>query len=220
MLYSNIFLSGGGDVWQTKKLDILFKRSLNGTKLLYIPWAIYPARYNLAFRWINYALPWLEIVLFEEGQKWDVKEMLEQFDGLYIWWGNTYRLLKLLKSTGFDEMIKIFIKSQKPIYWVSAWAIILWKQIGTAPDANVVKLDLSDSWWLNLLAWWAIYPHYKLKRDYEIFDYVKSYQIPVIAIPEGEWVVVKDKKLYSVNKGKVWLFNESGSKSSLGVALS
>jgi len=50
---------------------------------------------------------------------------------IYIGGGNTFKLLKELKESGFDKELLKFIKEGKPVYGGSAGALILGKNILT-----------------------------------------------------------------------------------------
>jgi peptidase E len=102
----------------------------------------------------------------------------------------------LIRKTWFIEVIQLFYKQGKPLYGGSAWAIILWKEIHTSPDINVAKLDFTASLWLDYCKWYAIFCHYTEKDDPEIYNYIQSYDIPVIALPEWTGVYTLNTTYY------------------------
>lgn len=113
---------------------------------------------------------------------------------VYIWWWNTYRLLKLIKDTWFSKVIEQFLANNKPIYGWSAGAIIMGKNIHTAEDRNAVKLLFNESSWYNVCKNYSIVCHYisSNSSDNEIRDYVKYHQHLLFAyLNEPELFVIR-----------------------------
>jgi len=214
-MQNNIFISGWGDEIQTKEFDRIYKEMLKGKNILYVPWAFYPNNYWSCKRWINNVFPHNEgyyVYMIAENDNIDLSYFVDKFDGIYIWWWNTFRLLKLIKKTWFYKVIDKFSKLQKPIYGGSAWAIILWKEINTSPDMNVVKLSLEETYWMDYFDGFSIFCHYNKDYDVEINDYVRNYNIPVIAISEWSWIYTKDSKLFLWWNKEVYIFDKMWKK--------
>lgn len=136
------------------------------------------------------------VEILHETDDVDIDHISNNYDGMYIWWWNTFRLLKLIKDTWLDHVIRALLAGEKSIYGWSAGAIILWKDIHTSPDVNVTKLSFHESVWFNLFAWHSIFCHYTDAYDLEIYDYIAHYQFPVIALPEWVWVYLKYAVMY------------------------
>lgn len=198
---SSIFISGGWDSETSRIFDQWYIETLQWWKnILYIPRAFHSDRYPSCQERINNIFPkenWYNVTIIHEKDIIINNILFDQYDGLYIWWGNTYRLLYLIKETWFYKIIEECMKLNKPIYWGSAWAIILWKEINTAPDINIMKLNLNETWWYNYFNNHSIFCHYNNKDDREIEEYIKHYQIPVIALPEWTWIY-KHNNIYKV----------------------
>jgi len=212
---NNIFISWWWDANQSKLFDKLFKEQLLWKRILYIPWAFYSQRYNNCLNWIYNIFPksdWYNVKILNENEQINIDLLINNYDWIYIWWWNTFRLLKLIRNTWFDKVINKFIKIEKPIYWWSAWAIIMWKEIHTSPDLNVEKLNFEDSLWLNLFKWYSIFCHYKDEYDSEIYDYVKNYNIPVICLKEGVWAYIKNNLIYIAGIDSAYILNKKGKK--------
>lgn len=193
---ANFILSWGGDYTDSIKIDNLYKWMLSGKNILYIPRAMRPEKYPSCLEWIQNTFPideWYTVHLLSEQEFLQhSQEYLSIYDGIYIWGGNTYRLLKLFKDTWFWHIIMDFVDNNKPIYGWSAWAIIMGKEIHTAPDMNAVKLLFEESMWYNLCRDYSIACHYKESQSNEIADYTSHYQIPVICLPEWTGIVCQD----------------------------
>lgn len=191
LIMSSIFISGGGDTEISKKFDKEYIKFLHWWKnILYIPRAFHASRYPSCQERIDKIFPkkdWYNVRIISEENNIIIDDLI-QYDWLYIWWGNTYRLLYLIKKSWFKKIIQEFIKLNKPIYWWSAWAIILWKEINTTPDMNITKLNINETWWFNYFNNHSIFCHYEEKKDWEIQEYIKHYKVPVIALPEWTWI--------------------------------
>lgn len=193
---ANIVLSWWGDYTDSIKIDTLYKSMLAWKRILYIPRAMYPDKYSSCSEWIQSIFAphdWYTVhVLSEQEDFTDSEHYLNTYDGIYIWWGNTYRLLKLLKDTWCWDVIKTFIDHNKPIYGWSAWAIIMGKEINTSSDRNVVRLSLMETLWYDVGNGYAIACHHHERKNNELIDYVLHYQIPVICLPEWTGVICKN----------------------------
>ena len=125
---------------------------------------------------------------------------LNNFKGIYIGGGNTFKLLKEIKENKFDKKLKSF---NGIIYGGSAGAIIFGKTIepcsfGKIKDKNNVKLkDLKG---LNLVNNCNIKCHYFNEEKKEIKNYVKKTKIPIIALPNDSGIYVKNNNIKNINK--------------------
>src|SRR5680860_142968 len=135
-LIMKLFLSGGGAGEDSKKIDAEFIRTLDLVKpVLYIPIAIDTAKhpYLDCLDWIknNFKSFGFEnfVMWTEEDLKGKNLSDFEQFSGVYIGGGNTFKLLKELKDFGTFEILKNLAQSGIPIYGGSAGAIIMAKTI-------------------------------------------------------------------------------------------
>jgi dipeptidase E len=216
-----LVVSWWGDYTDSKKIDTIYKWLLAGKRILYIPRAFYPEWYNWCFEWIQNTFPTNEgyevHMISEQEYAKSNEDYLNKYDGMYIWWGNTYKLLKLVKDTWFSNTIQQFLKNDKPIYGGSAWAIIMGKEIHTAPDANVVRLSLEETTWFNICNDHSIFCHYNEWYDNEIKDYVKHYQTPVICLPEWTGIICDDD-IYTIQWEKTaYLFDILWNKKELPI---
>ena len=201
-----LFLSAGGSQEDSKELDKEFAKEIKG-KLLYIPIAMEEERHSYpdCFKWLKSCFNPLNIYDIEMWTNLKNKD-LKKYSAIYIGGGNTFKLLKELKESGFDKELLKFIKEGKPVYGGSAGALILGKNILTSHDENKVKLkDLNG---LNLINENSIWAHYSNKENEKIFNYVKTNNINVVAIPEGSGIYFNGK-IRVIGKDS-YLFNKQG----------
>lgn len=215
-------LSWWGDYADSKKIDERYKSLLLWKNILYIPRAMREERYPSCLEWIQHIFPiseWYTIHMLSEKEYRETNEdYLTQYDGIYIGWWNTFRLWKLCKETWFVEIIKQFINNKKPIYWGSAWAIIMGKEIHTSDDRNAVRISFEEAKWINICNDYAICCHYEETKDNEIKDYVLNYQIPVICLPEWTGIVFDTHGETIDGEKSAYKFDIAGNKIELPIA--
>ncbi|WP_236809547.1 Type 1 glutamine amidotransferase-like domain-containing protein [Bacillus glycinifermentans] len=76
---------------------------------------------------------------------------MDRFSAVYIGGGNTFRLLKHVTDTRFNDILQSYAKRGGIVYGGSAGAIILGKHIMTCShmDDNNVGLNEFDGWGLQ-----------------------------------------------------------------------
>lgn len=194
-------MPGGTGKNNEKELVDLFLKKVKG-KILYIPIAMENKAYGKCYEWVTKAFPNREIDMLVDFKMQHVN--LSDFSGILIGGGNTFKLLKELKESGFDKKLMNF---KGVIYGGSAGTIIWGKTIGTASfgtlkDKNKVKLkDLKG---MNKVKGYDLQCHYYEKEKKLVEDYVKKNKTPVIALPDDCGVYVKDGKIKEI--GKIYFF--------------
>lgn len=211
-------LNGGGGAEQTAAVDATLAEALPRRTLLFIAHATAPNPWSFekALEWVkeHEAFQGLEITSWVElaGRNYDE---LDDFDGVYLMGGNTFLLLSVLRSTGMDAILKKFAASKRVIYGISAGAIVLGKNIGTAglgdePDENEVGLeDLSG---LDLLDGYDVHAHFADGDAEEVERYAGGPDTAdkVICIPEAVGMVVAETSGRVVGGSPATLFTREG----------
>ncbi|MEX0909958.1 MAG: Type 1 glutamine amidotransferase-like domain-containing protein [Candidatus Paceibacterota bacterium] len=211
----NLFLGGGGNGSDSIELDKKFVASLNLSKpLLYIPIAIDTAKhpYSECSSWLSGALGHLGVkkitMWVEEDLKNKTKEDFDQFAGIYIGGGNTFKLLKELKEFGTFDILSVLAKEGVPIYGGSAGAVVLAKTIIPASFSDENTVGISDFSALNLVHGHDVWCHYTDSEDESIKNYMKDFGLEkIIAIPENAGVFVTEKEIEVIGPGEVVAFN-------------
>jgi len=193
-----LILSGGTGKDEEAKLNNLFLKKVKG-KILYIPIAREVDDYSSCLEWINSVLK-KEVTMITNLSK---KINLDNFKGIYIGGGNTFKLLKEIKENKWESKLKNF---KGVIFGGSAGAIIFGEDInlalhGEIRDTNKVKLE--DTKGLNLIKY-NIKCHYKKEEKSLVLKFVKKTKIPIIALPEDSGILVKNKQIKPINK--VYIF--------------
>jgi len=192
-----LYLAGGGSANQTLEADI--KIFQNVTNILYIPFAWdMDLTYESCREWFE------EMILLHNISNYTLMKNPNQnidlngFDMIYIGGGNTFKLLKELKESGFGNKIIDYLNNGGRVYGGSAGAIIFGQTIlpctiGSCSDENLV--GLKDLTGFNLIDS-DIHCHYDENTDFEL---VKNYSIEnkrkVIAIAEENVVEIVNGKV-------------------------
>lgn len=211
-----LFLGGGGGGVDSIELDKKFVSVLDLSKpLLYIPIAANTIKYPYSgcVDWLSSILNPLgveNIVMWtEDDLKNKIKVDFDQFSGIYIGGGNTYKLLSNLKEFGILNIIKELAEEDLPIYGGSAGAIILSKSIIPAGFLDENKIGLTDFSALNLVHDYEIWCHYDYGKDKVVYEYMDKFNLnKVIAIPENAGILVTENSIDTVGPGDVAVFDK------------
>lgn len=209
-----LFLSGGGSGEKSIELDRKFAESINKTKpLLYIPIAIDTKKhpYPECLKWLKGTFEPLGIKKFEmwtESELKNAKEKdFEQFSGIYIGGGNTFKLLKNLRSFNILSILKNLAEKDIPIYGGSAGAIILTRTIIPALSADPNEVGLKDFNSLNFVRDFDIFAHYESNQNKIIREYIQKYNLKkVIGLPENSGLFINDNKIQVIGPGSAFIF--------------
>jgi dipeptidase E len=209
-----LFLAGGGDKEDSKAIDDYLVRRVNETGLssiAYIPLAMTSRSYSECLAWFRSVFEGR----IENIQMWDkltnisVENMMS-FGAIYIGGGNTVTLWQHIQGSGFDEKLRQYTKKGGTIYGGSAGAIILGKDLRTAPEARKEQLNSYDG--LNILGGYSVFCHYDSSSKHAVEKLIDDIGSPIIAIPENSGVVRSEKKLLILGSGSVDIFTDIGVK--------
>lgn len=211
MRMGRLFLSGGGIEVQSKELHKLFVKGLDDRKsLLYLPHAQNVMDPNVlkSMKRIFNPLGILNITICTSIKDKKVEDLLA-YSAVFIAGGNTFQLLKELKRSGFDKVLKRYISVGGIIFGESAGAIILGYDILLCNyiDRNEVQLNQFQA--LNLMSGNSIICHYEGGREEKwIREYMDKHQQPVIAIPELTGIILSDRQIQVIGYEPVTIFQQ------------
>ena len=117
---------------------------------------------------------------------------VRDFDAIYMCGGNTFFLLKKVKESGFDKILKEFLEEGKLYVGVSAGSIIVGPNIegaGWGSEADVNDIELKDLKGLNFTSL-AVYPHYKVRLKKEIENYRKRVAYEVVTLTDRQALLI------------------------------
>lgn len=203
-----IFLGGGGGENDSVELDKQFVSFLDVNKpLIYIPVAMKEEKYAGCQQWFTSVFYPLGVTLVE--MRTDLRQELrvDQVAGLYIGGGDTAKLWKELRNSGFDAILKQFIEQGVPIYGGSAGAIVLGKDIRSSSDGKNQVADTALA--LDVLCGHAVFCHLESLASAEAVQ--KELSLPIIALSERSGAYLQDQELEAVGFESVWILGENAS---------
>ena len=98
-----LILSGGTGKNNEEKLNSLFLKLVNNKPILYIPIARETKNYSECYDWVTSVLKNKKINMLVDFKLQKIK--LNDFGGVYIGGGNTFKLLKEIKENKFGKRI-------------------------------------------------------------------------------------------------------------------
>ncbi len=189
-----IFLAGGGSEKDSLVIDKAFSDSIgHKKKILYVPIAMETDDYSGCLNWIKSTFSVFQITDIEMVTNLNLIRNID--NAVYIGGGNTFKLLKEIRKTGFDKKLKEHAENNGIIYGGSAGAIIMGKNILTTSDSNDV--GLTDFNGLDLINGFSVWCHYKNRQKKSVLDFIRKNKTPVIALTEKSGVLFYGKSLTS-----------------------
>jgi dipeptidase E len=150
----------------------------------------------------------VEDIDLEGKNESNLKQLLQNKDVVSVQGGNTFYLLKHVKLSGFDRVVKDFINQEKIYIGVSAGSFIAcptieqtaWKMksTGNFGVTNLVALNLVP---------FLIFAHFKEEVRSFVEKGVQTTRYPVVALSDTQAVLVEDGKWKIVGEGKREFFN-------------
>jgi len=129
-----------------------------------------------------------------------IKKPNLDFDIFYSCGGNTFYILDRIRKTGFDKIIKSFVKKGGFYVGLSAGSIIVHKTIelagwGRERDLNDINLkNLTGLKITNTM----VFPHYRAGLKKEVDEFKKIVNYPVIELRDGRALLILGNKFKRV----------------------
>ena len=197
-----LLLSGGGNPEAVVPLDKLFASQIDLSKpVLYIPVAMeaHVYSYDECFAWFKETYRPYGIVNADVCTDLSLAQDINQYTAIFIGGGNTFKLLKEIKDTGFDKKLLEYLNNGGFVYGSSAGAIIFGESIkpceyGAFSDINHVGLiDLSG---LNLAGGKDVFCHHSDEDNHIIKDYHND----AFVLYDESGLFINDDKIEAVGK--------------------
>lgn len=160
-----LLLAGGGEPDQVKKLDEYFANYVHDGNVLYIPVAMDKIPYEDCEKWFRETYAEYNLHNIDVCTDLFKAPNLDEYKAIFIGGGNTFKLLKEIKESGFDTKIKNYLDNGGFIYGGSAGAIIFGETIETSSHADKNLVGLKDLTGLNLLKGYDVWCHYNEDKD-------------------------------------------------------
>jgi dipeptidase E len=206
MSIRNIFLAGGGSEEDSYLIDRKFADVIDTSRsLIYIPNAMRSRPYNKCLEWITGVFSTLGIEKIEMWQDLTPRySEINAIGGVYIGGGDTSKLAEELRTSGFDKYLREVVERGVPVYGGSAGAIILGKDLRTAPEAVGLKIDKAEG--LDVVSGYSVMCHFDASKKKMASDLVEKLGLDVIAIPEKSGVFFNGVMFVNYGKESVDFF--------------
>ena len=197
-----MILAGGGDAPDSRPLDDRFAEWLGPQgRLLYLPIASESKGTGYAghLAWITSVFGPLgvaDIRMWAELESHTTAE-LANFSGVYIGGGNTFRLLHLLRRTGFDMALRRYALAGGAVYGGSAGAIVLGADIASCERDDPNTVGLSGTRGLDLLGGHDVWCHYLPDQAMQVQAWADAGGRPVWALTERAGLCVEGREVRS-----------------------
>ncbi|MDX1522419.1 MAG: Type 1 glutamine amidotransferase-like domain-containing protein [Anaerolineae bacterium] len=214
MTLRRLSVAGGGGADDSRLLDEKFAAWLGTTgKMLYLPLAMdgRDPSYDACLHWVREVFARYEVTDIEMWTDLDAgrEDQLDRFQAIYIGGGNTFRLLHLIRSSGFEAALANFVERGGAVYGGSAGAIILGRDISTCAHIDPNEVGLQNTAGLDFINGYAIWCHYRLEDDANIIRFVEAHQLAVLALSERSGLCLEDDHLLAMGFEGVRKFTRS-----------
>ncbi len=206
---THIFLAGGELTKDSRLLDERFVEILDRTKpLVYIPNAMKSRPYQSCLEWFRLVMTPLGVTNIEMWNDLHPQySTVASIAGIYIGGGDTVKLSKELRASGFSDYLLEAAAAGVPLYGGSAGAIILGEDIRTAPEAK--DLDGSEATGLKIIPGYSMVCHYNAGEETTVRQLKQAFGHDIIAIPEKAGGYLSDSVFTNYGTEPISIFRGS-----------
>jgi dipeptidase E len=192
-------------------------------RALFFPFAGTTMDWNDYLDLVRGALAWLRLDIRSAHHCDDPVAALAQADLVLVGGGNTFRLLHGLRQGGWLEPIRRAVGSGVPYVGWSAGTVVATPSISTTNDMPIIDpggLDALDlfPWQINAHYNNALPPgHQGETRNQRIAEYLVLHpREPVLGLPEGSWIDVRDGQCHVCGAQPTLLFSQGQAPLAVG----
>lgn len=197
-----LFLSGGEKEDKSYAIDEMFLKKIK--KILYIPIAWPNEDFKSCKKWFS-----SNVLKAHKNENTKIKMLtdlnkpikINDYGAVFIGGGNTFKLLKKIKESGFDKKLAKYYRSGGTIYGGSAGAIIFGKDISTASmckDADVNEVKLKNTSGMNLVKGYDVQCHFEDNQIKKHKEYIKKSKRNIICIPGRSCLLIEGNKIKGI----------------------
>lgn len=198
-----LLLAGGGDAEIVGHIDTFFVSQIDVSRpVLYVPVAAENTEYGACAAWFQSTYEKYGIKNIEVCTDLHKAEVSRGYSALFIGGGNTYKLLKEIRESGFDKKVMEFLNQGGLVYGGSAGSIIFGKDIKAAAFHDENTVGFGETAGLNLVQGFDIRCHYGADGDEKG---ISRNGKGTIALPEDCAVYVEDGSITFIGSGAVLL---------------
>lgn len=208
-----LFLTGGGDQENFKRLDKTFLEKLtSGARIGIIPHAA--EDFQDVLERIEQDFNHKKVNSFELIEKAPIS--LLDFDALIIEGGNTFDLIQAMRESSFYSLIKEFFKTGRPVYADSAGAIMLGADVHTAflgEDGDEDAQRIQDYRGLDLISGWSVHAHATEDEYEDLNNLLYDKASPILCLAEETGILIENEIVTALGNEPLTAITFAGVKS-------
>lgn len=145
----------------------------------------------------------IEEIDIKDKSKEELLNFFKNKNIIHIEGGNTFYLLKAIRETGFDEILKELLIEGKIYIGTSAGAYVMCPSIEVSDwdDETVDRFGLSEFTALNYVPF-VLKVHYKDEEIEFVKEKMKTLKYPLRIIRNGQGILVEDGKYTFIGDGE------------------
>jgi dipeptidase E len=203
-----LLLSSNGQFVIEKGIKLFFEDA-SKIKLAYITTAAKGSR-DLAYLETDRKLlrEWgydFEELDIEGKNETELRKLLADKDAVWVEGGNTFYLLKAVRESGFDMVIKELIEKGVVYIGSSAGSYVACPTIDVStwrkPGEEKARFGVIDLTGLNLVPF-LLKAHYRLEQEELIKEKISQAKYPTRILCDGQAILVEDEKYTLVGEGE------------------
>lgn len=195
-----IILAGGGEPSVVEPIDKYYLSAIDISKpVLYIPVAMEATTfsYEECSNWFKSTYEPMGISKIDVCIDLSTADFSKDYSSVFIGGGNTFKLLRKMRETGFDKRLKLYLQNGGTAYGGSAGAIIFGSSIECAGYLDNNYMELKDLSGLNMLNGYDVFCHYNPPED---DSYINSYKNDLYILYEESGIIFDGHNITSVGK--------------------
>ncbi len=203
-----IILTSSGSFITDNNIDHILPKKITDCKIAYITTASnkvadksYVEKYKQKMDGSNFSYTEIDIA---DKNETDLKKELVGYDIILVEGGNTFYLLKAVRKSGFEKIIKHLISNGVVYIGSSAGSYIACPSIemATWSDRNYDRCGVADYTAMNLVPF-LIKAHYTPDMKEMLKEKIKNIKYPIKILNDNQAILVQDKKVQFLGDNKI-----------------
>jgi dipeptidase E len=199
LLSSNRFLEKNPQVFEKPFSKLKIAWIINASKS--VPNTDYFERHRKFFKDHDYSIQKVDI---DGKNKDELKTLLKDFEAVFVEGGNSFYLLKSIRESGFDEVVKELMPAGLIYIGASAGSYVACPTIEMALWKHQDKYNhhgITDYTAMNLVPF-LMTAHYKPELKEILKDKIDGVTYPVKVLDDEQAILVIDEKIELIGKGE------------------
>ena len=138
----------------------------------------------------------------------ELRNFFKNKNVIHIEGGNTFYLLKVIKETGFDKILKDLLNEGKVYIGTSAGSYVTCPTIEVSSwnEDGKDRFGITDFTALNLIPF-ILKVHYKDEQKDKIKENIKNCKYPIRILRDGQGIIAEDNKYTFAGDGEEVILN-------------